>query len=453
MKVVLVRPPFYSFFGRRTRFIEPLGLLYLASSLLMAGHDVALVDGEYSGIKYGRSISKHEKLFQLLRPFRMMPGHRHRVYNEAMSNPYHPVWYDVTGEIMRENPDVVGLTTYTATMTGVQYICNMLKEEMNTPIILGGLHATALPDRTLKETGADVIICGEGEQAITTAVNQFEDDQPVKNIVVASQEKNVDTIPFPARDLLDNYDQYGTNIITSRGCPFNCIFCSSHMMWGRKVRFRSPSNVLEEIDELVTKYAVRGIRICDDTFTVKKKHVLEICAGLRMRDYDMSFSCGTRADTMDRDIAKFLKNAKCHSVSMGVESGNEEMLKYMKKGITKEDVIRTIRILKEEGLRIYLEFILGFKLENLDTIRDTTRFMKSLDPDFAEINILTPYPGTDLWSDEYADIPWYKFFHQSDGLVSSDHLTKREMSRAFVKAYKTFALHSLKKMAIRKFFG
>jgi len=380
----------------------------------------------------------------------MMPGSRHRIYDEVMSDSNHGVWHDIVAKIKRQQPDIVGITTYTATMTGVEYICHILKDETDLPILLGGLHATAIPDRTLKETGADVIICGEGERVITDVVNLFEKDLPIPKKTKYPQMENLDEIPFPARDLLENYNQYGTNIISSRGCFFKCIFCASHMMWGRQVRFRSPSNVLREIDELVEKYNVKGIRICDDTFTIRKDHVLKICAKIRARDYDLSISCGTRADTMDRDIAKFLKNAKCHTVSMGVESGNEEMLKHMKKGISKEDVVRTVKTLKSENLGVSLEFILGFEIETLETIQDTIDFMRFLDPDFAEINILTPYPGTELWSSKFEKIPWYKFFHQSKGLVSSKQLTQEEMSKEFIRAYKIFAYHSLKKTLSRK---
>lgn len=450
MRVALVRPPFYSFFGRQTKFAEPLSLLYLGASLECAGHEVNLVDGELIGTKYGKALSQNKYLFYLLRPLRMMPGKRHRIYNEVMTNPDHGVWYDVVEEIKRTDPDMVGITTYTAAMTGVKYICDILKHDIDVPIVLGGVHATALPERTLKETGADTIICGEGEEVIPYVAERFEESKHVPKLISFKRLRDLDSIPFPARHLLNDYNFYTTNIITSRGCPYNCVFCASDIMWGRQVRYRSPNNVLQEVDRLVENYKIKGFRICDDTFTLKKDRVLEICDGLIKRDYDVVFSCGIRADTMDLDIAKSLRSAKCHTVSMGVESGNPVVLVDIKKGITKEDAVKTATILKNAEIMLYAFFIVGHRTDTTSTIQDSIDFMKQLNPDFVEVNIMTPYPGTEPWSKEYEDIEWYKFFHQSSGIVFTDHLTREEVSREFVRAYKIFAKYSLRKTFSRK---
>jgi len=424
----------------------------LGASLIEGGHDVSLIDGELIGAKYGKPLNKNEKLFTLLRPLRMMPGKRHRIYNEAMTSPDHPVWHDMVKKIEKTNPRVVGITTYTSAMTGVKHLCKILKRKLDIPIVLGGVHATALPERTLKETGADAIIRGEGEQLFLKAVEEFSVGRTIPPVISTNPLNDLDILPLPARHLLKDYRLYTTNIITSRGCPYDCVFCASDTMWGKKVRFRSPKNILTEIDELVEKYKIRGFRFCDDTFTLNKKRVLNICAELRMRDYDVVFSCGTRADTMDSDIAKFLKNAKCHTVSMGVESGNQGVLNDIKKGITKDDVIHTVQILKKAGILVYTFFMVGHQKDSKETIRETINFMKQLDPDIVEVNIMTPYPGTEAWSSKYENIEWYHFFHQDAGIISTDFLTREEVSKEFVKAYKVFAIHSLKKTVSRRFF-
>jgi len=449
MKVVLARPPFYSLFGYK-RFGEPLSLLSLAAVLRENGHEPIIVDGELIGMKYYK-----QRWQDKLSPLRMMPGQGHAYYNAVNENSWAEVWDRTVRAIIHMNSDVIGLTTFTAGMTGIKHICKYLRYyypmEEEVPIILGGVHATALPNETVAETGGIVVI-GEGEQSILTALECDPVDGPgIYNPPI----EDLNTLPYPARDLLYNYNNiYNTNIITSRGCPFHCNFCASHTLWGRKVRYRHPEHVLGEVAELVHKYGVTRFRFCDDTFTINKKHVLDICDGLT--DINVRFTCGSRVDTLDEWVVEALKRAGCFRVSLGIESGNDNILKLIGKGTTTDQARHAVGLLKEADIETCAYFMVGHPWDHQLTIQDSINLMKELDPERVEVSVVTPYPGTDLWEmyhEEVKDIPWYKFFHQGEALTGTQYMTREEVTKEYVRAYQIFARHVMWKETKRRLLG
>jgi len=450
MRVTLVRSPFYSLFGYG-RFGESLALLYLAAALEREDHEPSIVDGEILGMEHSPRLGLTYRIKNFLTPILMKPGQAQEKYNEVMKDENHHLWGDIASAIFKTHPDLIGLTTYTPGITGVQHICHKIKEESEVPIYLGGIHASALPRLTLKETGADGVIVGEGEREITNLVSRIEKGLSTPRIIHSNSFiEELDSIPYPARHLLKDYnDFYSTQVITSRGCPYNCIFCASHIIWGHKPRFRSPENVVGELIELKEKHGVDKVRICDDTFTLSKRHVLGICEEIIQSRVKIGFSCGSRVDTLDSEMAEALKRAGCYRVTLGIESGNQQVLYDIKKNIKKEDAERTVKILKEAGLEAYTYFMIGHPTDTKQTIQDTRDFMKKLDPDMAEASIVTPFPGTELWeffSKHNTDnIDWFNFFCQSEGVISSGKLSKEEISKEFKTTYKDFSRHILKK--------
>ncbi|MGQ9691636.1 MAG: B12-binding domain-containing radical SAM protein, partial [Thermoproteota archaeon] len=255
------------------------------------------------------------------------------------------------------NPLVVGITAVTATVkTTFCYIKAIKKLLPNALIVIGGPHATFMPEQTLMECAElDVVVRGEGEETLSEIVDTYEvkgleglgevkgityrKSGVIKENAARPFIENLDSLPFPARHLIpfEAYRVMGSPIgdmITSRGCPFFCGFCSSSRLMGKRYRRRSASNVVDEIEELVYKYEVRDIEFIDDIFTLDRKRVEEIVKAIKERKLDVNFATSSRVDTIDSNLLRMLKNAGLSTIFYGTESGSDRVLRLMEKGIT-----------------------------------------------------------------------------------------------------------------------
>ena len=214
--------------------------------------------------------------------------------------------------------------------------------------------------------------------------------------------KNVDEIPMPAYDLLpmEYYKADGVNfgtVVTSRGCPFNCIFCSSSLQFGKKWRGHSADRVIKELFTLRNEYGRREIEFLDDTFTLMKPRVLEITKRIKQEKLDISWVASSRVDTFSKKIAEAMKKAGAHTIYFGIESGTQKILDFIGKRITPEQSARSVKTAKKAGLHTFGSFIIGFPQENKRDIKKTLSFSRKVGVDFAQFTIATPYPGTRLW--------------------------------------------------------
>ncbi len=216
--------------------------------------------------------------------------------------------------------------------------------------------------------------------------------------------QNIDALPFPARDLLP-LDRYWTpgvrrypfaTIMTSRGCPYSCSFCSNFRTQGKQFRYRSPDNVLAEIDELVNKYHVKELNILDDNFTFMAPRVEEICDKLIKKNYDLELKTGNgiRSDRVTLPLLKKMRRAGFYLVAFGIESGNPEILKTMRKGETKEQIKQSVKWAKQAGLITEGFFMFGNEGEGEKEMLDTINFAKELDLNIAQFQVYTPVPGS-----------------------------------------------------------
>lgn len=420
MKVTLVRPPFYSILGRhissypflrRGTFAEPLSLLYLGAVLDKHHYDVEIIDGEIIGNKILRNIWANVK-------------HQRENLNEVMGNPYHRLWENMTKQILDTDPDSICFTTNTTAMTGVEYLCERLKSESDTQITLGGSHVSALPEQSLRDTGADIAVIGEGENVILDVVKSQADGRPMSGVVGRYIPiEDLDNIPFPARHLLPK-GRYSRRIISTRGCPHRCIFCGSHAVWGRKVRFRSSVNIVQEAKMLYDEYGATSFRFNDDTFTINTKKAGRICSELKAFVPDISFSCNARIDTLGNEMIFWLGRANCDWVSLGIESGNQGVQANLNKGQNIDDVRRVVSKLKVRKVPTYLYFMINAPFETHQTLHDTVDLAKELDPDMVGVSMLTPMPGTDLWELYQKTDPkprkWYEFYCQGYPVMSGE---------------------------------
>jgi len=383
MKVMLIVPPSKFVLKDKLGITSiPLGLAYLASFIERDGHKVRIVDSNILGYKIE----------------------------------------DIKGEIKKFNPHLVGVTATTSCIYDAYEVAEVVKSiSPKIKVIAGGPHVTFTAPQTLEECPfIDIVVRGEGEETLRELVNNLEVCpentsflKKIKGItfkengrIVETENrpfiKNLDEIPFPAYHLLpmNRYELEGKKfaaIVSSRGCPFSCIFCSSSQLFGKIWRARSPENVIEEIKLLKNKFEVREIEFLDDTFTLNNKRSERICDLLVRENLGISWSCSSRVDTIDESLIEKLKKAGCHTIYVGIESGSQEILNIIGKGITLTQIEKAINLIKKVNLNSFGSFIIGIPGETVKTIKKTIAFAKKLSPSFAQFTICTPYPGTRLF--------------------------------------------------------
>jgi len=336
--------------------------------------------------------------------------------------------------IKREKPDVVGIGSMTYEFTQAKILAQEIKEKFDIPVILGGHHITLIPQHFANNI-FDLAIIGEGERTLTELMQIFEKrgSFPAKEVrkvkgVIFKNERSInertpirglieplDEIPFPARDLLKMSDYYLTlrkatfgkfgiygQMITSRGCPYKCTFCSTALFW-RRPRLHSAEYVVGEMSLLAKKYKVDGILLFDDLFIIDKKRTAEIA---RLMDEEklnekIKLYIYGRSNLINDEILKYLKKMNVVTIEFGLESGSDKTLKYLKKGsVTVKDNKNAIKLCKKHGFKIYGSFIIGAPNETEKDFKKTLALIRDKNLDGAHVYQLTPYPGTEVW--EYA---------------------------------------------------
>ena len=436
MKVLLINPPsFNEIIGNNPVIIEeergykpPLGLLYLASYLEKnSNHSVAVLDTQVEEIDYP----------------------------------------EIERRIRQEKPDVVGITAMTLTLRDVIKTIEAVKKvNSSIQVVLGGPHVHLFPNETITLPGVDYLVLGEGEVAFKELLDRLGDYKALRRmkgfafmdgdeIVVTSHREfidDLDALPFPALHLVP-YQKYSslmakrspiTTMFTSRGCPYKCTFCDRPHL-GKRFRARSAQNVVDEMEHY-TKMGVHEFLVYDDTFTINRKRAIEVCQEIKRRKLDIGWDIRARVNTMDEELLRELKSANCERIHYGVEAGTDKILKVLNKGITLEQVRRVFKATKKLGISTLAYFMIGNPEETTEDIKSTMRFMKSINPNFVHITILTPFPGTeiyfealergiierDVWRD-FASDPWSDFTPPH-----WEYFTREELKYLLVKAYKGF---------------
>jgi anaerobic magnesium-protoporphyrin IX monomethyl ester cyclase len=261
--------------------------------------------------------------------------------------------------------------------------------------------------------------------------------------------EDVDLLPIPARHLLDNNLYLSpetckpiTVIHGNRGCPAKCVFCPAGVMSGYRVRYRAPELLMKEIDECVTRYGIRDFLFHGDTFTINKKWLLDLCNRIIESGHQIRWGCNSRVDTIDPERAAIMKKAGCWVVAFGMESGNQEILDYMKKGQQLDRARQAARICKDNGLRLQTFFVIGTPLETQTTLNQTFDFARELDPDFFDFNIAYPLPGTELYDIVNEENLWERSPQESgyaNAAIRTRELSSEQLTlwrrRALLKMY------------------
>ena len=293
------------------------------------------------------------------------------------------------------NPDIVGFPSRTTTMLfDIMHLGKIIKKELQkTIIIVGGVHATVEPDSLLDEPYVDYIMRGEGEETFSEFCEVFETDQEeLKNLRGVNHNPcrpfvDMTTLKLPNYNLIDieKYDEIYINL--SRGCTVGCTFCYNVQMWGNNgvplVRSYNTKQIKEIFRNLIEDYNIKNLHIIDDNFLFFKKRAIEVCKFLEQ--YDITFDVSGRVDAIDDEIVKALKKAGCTKILMGVESGNQRMLDFLKKGVTVEQNIEAIKCCKRNGIFADASMMGGLPTETLEEFEDSFKLIKIAKPDHVSI--------------------------------------------------------------------
>ena len=329
-------------------------------------------------------------------------------------------------EILREYlPDIVGLSATTPAFIHSRRLIKKLRKEFsNIKIIIGGAHVTAVPEDVICNCDADLGVIGEGEKTTLELVNYFENSQKnslseINGIVYKEGQKivktkpreywkNINEIPFPARHLMLPLNKLqpvpasfkylpSTHLITSRGCPSRCTFCD-RAVFGTTFRAASPARVVDEVEEIIYKYGARDYKFFDDTFTLNKNRTHQVCDEIIKRKLDkIPWACLTKVNAVDFELLKHMKKAGCWQVLYGLESGDNRMLKLLKKGNTVESNKKAVMWAHKAGLNIRADFIVGTPGETIESLENTLNFALSLPLGYAHFNKFIPLPGTEIY--------------------------------------------------------
>ncbi len=385
MKAILINPP-----SPRTSSFVHLGLAYLGSILVDNKWETKIIDG---------------------------------------SAPYGEYSFDSIAEIIqKDTPDFVGITTTTLFSTYASDLIKKVKSKTNEiKILCGGPHATLMPNEMF-EAGADIVIRGEGEKTLEEIIPYFQGERSLNAIKgISYRNKNNEIINNPARNLIQDLDMLPlpnkdlfnihdfvqvtkekyrfSNIITSRGCPFLCTYCSK-AVFGRKFRARSPKSIIDEIKYLNLRYGLNHVDFIDDGFTFDRKRMFIFCKEINNQiPFKLTWSCVTRIDLVDEEVLNIMKDAGCVKINYGIESSKEETLIKINKGISSEEAKKIVKLTNLIGLKCSANFMWGFPWESCEDVKNNRLFMKDLSKYVEDIDpagILIPFPGTAIY-DEYKE--------------------------------------------------
>jgi anaerobic magnesium-protoporphyrin IX monomethyl ester cyclase len=372
-------------------------------------------------------------------------------------------WKEVKRDLSEFMPDVLVVGVTTPTIYEDLLICKLAKKiNPFVKTIAKGAHFFIF-DRQILEgfDELDVTIRGEPELTITELIQgkdystvsgiTFKRDTEIIRNPDRSLLKNLDELPFPARDLLNNclYLTPDTRepiafITTSRGCPGQCIFCAAELVGGNIIRLRSVASVIEEIEECIGRYSIRNFFFSADTFTWHKQWVLEFCAEIVKKNIKIRWGANSRVDTLDKETIIWMKKAGCFVIGFGAESGSQIMLDKMKKGITVNQIESVVSLCKKHGIESFLVFVIGLPWETAETITDTINFVKHTQASFIEVNIAYPLPGTEFYA-----------LAKESGLFSEEDLFGHNYSNPLVRSFSlsTAELKKLRKKILRSFYA
>ncbi|MDD5594906.1 MAG: radical SAM protein [Candidatus Omnitrophica bacterium] len=350
---------------------------------------------------------------------------------------------DVEKEIAEFKPGLLIINFSTATYFNDLKFAGLVRNLTSAHLTAIGVHVSALPQETLTQSRLDSVVRGEPETAcldLAQAILQrkglervrnlsFKDKQAVVDNLGGNFIEDLNTLPYPARHLIDNNcyslptaSRPYTMVISSRGCPYKCIFCTARQYYGEKPRFRDPKNIITEVEEIIGRFKIKDIVMWADTFTLNRDLVMEFCALIKSRNLKFNWMCNSRVDKVDEEMLITMRNAGCKGIAYGIESGVQSILDSAKKGINLNQIERAFCLTRRAKIPSLGHVILGLPGETPGTIKETLNFLKKLNPDYAQFYCAIPFPGTDFYS-----------LAKNNGWLVTDNWSNFELNQAIIK--------------------
>ncbi len=422
MKILLIRPNYESHI-----ITPPLALGYLSSYLKKSGIDTIIIDGLKENMTVDRMVSRIRDL----------------------------------------RPDAAAITCLSAFYKETVFLSRELRKN-SIRTIIGGPHPTFLPYRTLVESQADYVICGEGEIPLRDLVihdftnnniqgvyslNNLKDER--QEVIKASVAENLDDLPFPDWEQINPGDYPPAPhgglargfpvgvMVTSRGCPYECTFCASPKFCDRKIRFRSPENVTAEIEYLIKNFKIKEIHFEDDNFTLNADYVKRLCRSIIERKIKIHWACpnGIRADCISPDLLQRMKASGCYYLAYGVESANRQILESVRKKESLETIQKAIEMTEKAGISAQGFFIFGLPGESPETIEESIDFALRSGLSRAQFIILDVVPGSELWDTLRGQfVPDWEKKSYIEPEYLPEGITREQLLRAQTKAFRKFYL-------------
>ncbi len=358
-----------------------MGLAYIAAVAEKAGHDVRVIDAEASEISFS----------------------------------------EIETEIREFDPQVIGFQTFCANLPRCNRVAQIARSvNPEIKIVYGGVQATLFPEEQLAHPFVDVVVLGEGElpfQQLLDAWSRGISIHEVGSIAFKDESdkivtnsrlqliQSLDDLPFPALHLFPMKHYHSSaqlrgrrtlHLMTSRGCPYNCSYCSGDLIFGRTFRFRSPEKVIDDIHRLVNAFGMDSIQFYDETFTVNRDRVYALCDALDASGLSLPWACFTRVDLVDRELLTRMRDSGCYQIFFGVETGVPRLLKIIRKGTTLDQARKAFKLTRELGIETVASFMLTLPGEKYEDTQESIRFGIELDPDYIYWLTFVPYPGNDL---------------------------------------------------------
>ncbi len=418
MKVLLINPHIPDIYHKLGFLLPPLGLAYLASTAKERGHKVDILD------------------------LNLTAG---------------------AGKIEFQKYNVIGISLDTSRYNSAINIAKQAMAEGNT-VVIGGPHASFTADNILNKGLSHYIVRGEGETIFAELLDALENNSDTAHVDGISFMKNgriinnpdylpqndIEAIPFPARDVLsmEGYKKLRlggrliTSLVTSRGCPYNCEFCSSSKFSGTAWRRRGADDVVNEVESIINDYGFGAVCFMDDCFTIDPERVIGICDEIEKRSLDVFWWCFSRGDIIlkNEEMVKRMAESGCRYVFMGIESGSDELLKDAKKNVNYNDSVSAVELLDKYSIETMGSFIIGWPEETKKMVKKTLKQSRKMGLGGAQYTILTPYPGTDLYNrskNKIFESDWEKFdCHHS--VMHLKYLKPKELERFLKMGFFSF---------------
>lgn len=418
-RLLLIEPPFYRLFNDRFSLDRyPLSLGYLAGAVQQhTTWEVRALNADFTSDSEALSMKHIDRMFT--------------VYTKNLTSPSGPIWQSLRKRIAAWNPAVVGITSKSQNYRSAQLVAEIVKAcDPDTLVVVGGPHPSMTGPEVLGVPHFDVAVRGEGEQTLVELLSAVEQGAPLDGIEGIVFRRNGEVVETPARTFVEDLDtlphphrsaaealidreqfppEAFSFIFATRGCPNNCFYCGSRCIWSRRVRYRSAGNVTSEIRSLQAM-GLKHVHFDDDFFGVNKRYIAELCEALVRDCPGMCWSCEIHPRLVSEETIAHMKQAGCDSIMVGIESGNNDMLKKIRKNITIEDAVAACETIKKHRIVLQAFFMVGFPEETEETMRDTFAAMKRIAPAILAYSIFTPYPGTEAFE-----------FCKEKGLIGPDY--------------------------------